>query len=69
MRVCNARKNDFLIFQSKHMLRVLKRTVSMRRFFEHRKHYTLIKGQEILTIFAQNFVYLNLCLSALAEVL
>ena len=26
-------KNDFLIFQPKHMLWVLKRTVSMRRFF------------------------------------
>ena len=31
-------KTNFLISQPKHMLWVLKRPVSMRRFFEHPKH-------------------------------
>ena len=37
-------KNNFLIFQPKHMLWVLKRTVSMRRFFWAPNTYAKIYG-------------------------
>ena len=42
----------FLISQPKHMLWVLKRTVSMRRFFEHPKHIfeVMVKVKEINAI-------------------
>ena len=52
-------QNDhFLISQAKHMLWVLKRTISMRRFlpsqldgsFEHPKHILKIMGKKIFTI-------------------
>ena len=44
-------KLHFLISQPKHMLWVLKRTVSMRRFFfEHPKHMLKLTGKKISTI-------------------
>ena len=39
-----------LISQPKHILWVLKRTVSMRRVFEHPKHILKLVGKKILTI-------------------
>ena len=45
------------------MLRVLKRTVSMRRFFRASKTYVKTDGQKIIFNFTlKNFVYLNLCI-------
>ena len=53
----------FLISQQKHMLWVLKRTVSMRRFFWAPKTYDKTDGQENIYNFTLNFfVYLRLCL-------
>ena len=40
----------FLIYQPKHMLWVLKRTVSVRRFFWAPKTYILQKVKKIITI-------------------
>ena len=40
----------FVISQPKHMLWVLKRTVSMRRFFKHPKHIQKIMDKKIFTI-------------------
>ena len=40
----------FLISQPKHMLWVLKRTVSMRQSFEHAKHMFRLKDKERNTI-------------------
>ena len=40
----------FLISQPKHMLQVLKRTVSMRGFLEHPKHMLKLMGKEIYAI-------------------
>ena len=42
-------------FQPKHMLWVLQRTVSLRRFFEHPKHMLKPTGKKILTILAKKF--------------
>ena len=42
-------KFNFLISKPKHMLWVLKRTVSMRRFFWAPKHMLRLMGKEILT--------------------
>ena len=39
-----------LISQPKHMLRVLKRTVSMRRFFWAPETYAKIMGKKMITI-------------------
>ena len=47
------RLNEMVLL--KHMLWVLKRTVSMRRFFEHPKHKLNLMGKKIFTIYAQNF--------------
>ena len=56
-------KNNFLISQPKHMLWVLKRTVSMRRFFWAPLSYAKIYGLENIYNFTLKiFVYLNLCL-------
>ena len=56
-------KNDFLIFQPKHMLWVLKRTVSMRRFFWAPETYAKIHRLENINNFTLKFfVYLNLWL-------
>ena len=45
------------------MLWVLKRTVSMRRFFWAPKHMLKIKGKKILTFFTlKMFGYINLCI-------
>ena len=53
----------FLISKPKHMLLVLKRTVSMRPFFWHTKHVLKLIGRKLFTIFTlKNFVYLNLWL-------
>ena len=47
--------------QPKHMLWVLKRTSSMRRFIEHPKHMLKLMGKKIHIFFTQTFfVYLNL---------
>ena len=55
------KKNNFLISQPKHMLWVLKRTVSMRRFFLAPKIYVQIDGLENINNFTlKNIVYLNL---------
>ena len=43
-------KINFLISQPKHMLWVLKLTVSMRRFFQHPKHMFKLMGKKIITI-------------------
>ena len=51
-------KNNFLISQPKHMLWVLKRTVSMRRFFWAPKTY--LKTDGYLQFYAKKFVNLNL---------
>ena len=40
----------FLISQPKHMLWVLRRTVSMRRSFEHQKHMLNLMGKKIFVI-------------------
>ena len=44
-------KIDFVIFQQKYMLWVLKRGVSMRRFFWAPKTYITTDGQENINIF------------------
>ena len=52
---------NFLISQSKHMLWVLKRTVSMRRFFLAPKTYVQTDGlKNIYNFTFKNFAYLNL---------
>ena len=54
-------KINFLISQPKHMLWVLKRTVSMRRFFGAPITYFQTDGLEIIYNFTlKNFVYLHL---------
>ena len=61
-------KNIFFISKLKHMLWVLKRTVSMRRFFWAPKHMLKLMGKKTFTKFTQkSFVYLNLCYSLLAK--
>ena len=40
------------------MFRVLKRTVSIRRFFDHRKHMFKLMGKEIIAFYAE-----HLCLT------
>ena len=52
-------KNNFLISQPKHMLWVLKRTVSMRRFFWAPKTFAYNIGKKIFTILHTE----NFCLS------
>ena len=45
------------------MLWILKRTVSMRQFFEHPKHMFKLKGKKIITILSLiKFTYLDRCL-------
>ena len=57
------RKIFFFTSQPKHMVWVLKRTVSMRRFFWAPKTYAKIMGTKIFTILRWNFfIYLNLWL-------
>ena len=54
-------KINFLISQTKHMLWVLKRSVSMRRFFRAPKTYVQTDGLEYIYNFTiKNCVYLNL---------
>ena len=43
-------KNNLLISQPKHMLWVLKRTVSMRGSFEHQKHMFKLIDEKIITL-------------------
>ena len=43
-------KTIFFISHAKHMLWVLKRTVSMRQFFEHPKHMFKLMGKKMITI-------------------
>ena len=51
-------KINFLIYQPKHMLWVLKRTVSMRRFFSAPKLYVKAYGEEnCLQFEPQNFCF------------
>ena len=52
--------HDFLIFQPKHMLWVLKRTVSMRRFFCGPKHMLKIMGKKIFTILCWKLLFMDL---------
>ena len=55
-------RNNFLLSQPKHMLWVLKRTVSMRRFFWAPKTYVQTDGFEnIYNITLNNFGPLNQC--------
>ena len=55
-------KNIFLISQPKHMFLVLKRTVSMKRFFWAPKTSVQTDGlKNIYNFTLKNFVYLNLC--------
>ena len=50
-------QNFFLISQAKHMLWVLKRTVLMRRFFEHQKHNMFnLMGKKISQFYAKIFL-------------
>ena len=58
------KKNNFLIFQPKHMLWVLKRTVSMRRFFEHPKHMLKLMGKKIFTILRSKIVFISTYVNA-----
>ena len=51
---------NFLIFQPKHVLWVFKRTVSMRRLFQHPKHMLEMMDSKIFTILVKMFVYLAL---------
>ena len=48
-------KFNFVISQPKHMLWVLKRTVSMRR---HPKHMLKLMGKKISTILHLNFLFI-----------
>ena len=55
-------EKKILISQPKHMLWVLKRTVSMRRFFWAPKSYAINYWYEDIDSFAPKyFVYQNLC--------
>ena len=53
----------FLISQTKHMLWVLKRTVSMRPFFsfEPLKHMLKLMGKKIFTILRLKFLFISTC--------
>ena len=42
---------------------ILKRTLSVRRFFEHPKHMLKIMGRKDLQFYTEFFVYLNLCIN------
>ena len=55
-RVC-ATKNNFLISQPKLLLWVLKRTVSLRRSFEHPKHKLKLMGKNTLQYISMNVIY------------
>ena len=46
-------KSIFLISKPKHILWVLKRTISMRRSFEHPKHMLKLKDMKYLQFYAQ----------------
>ena len=50
----------FFISHPKHMLLVLKRTVSMRRFFEHPKHMFKLMGKKIIEINANNISFFTI---------
>ena len=55
-------KNNFLFPQPKHMFWVLKRTVSMRRFFcEHKTYAKKLWVRKYLQFYAEKIVDLNLC--------
>ena len=49
---------DFLISEPKHMLWVLKRTVSMRRFFVHPKHMFKLMDYKIFTILRSTILFI-----------
>ena len=49
---------NFLISQPKHMLWVLKRTISVRRFFEHPKHALKLMSKKIFTILHSKFLFI-----------
>ena len=51
-------KKNFLIFQPKHILWVLKRTVSVKRFFWAPKTYAKIMGKKIFTILRWKFLFI-----------
>ena len=54
-------KNNFLISQQKHMLWVLRRTVSMKRSFEHPKHMLKLMGEKIFTILRYKILFTLTC--------
>ena len=61
-------KNNFLISQPKHMLWVLKRTVSMRLFFWAPKTYVkTYRYENIYNFTLTQFVYLNLYLFEIVQ--
>ena len=51
--------NNRLIFQPKHMLWVLKRTVGMKRFFQASNNNLNLMSLKNNTIYALNCVYLD----------
>ena len=50
-------KNNLLVSQEKHLLWVLKRTVSMRRFFWAPKTYVKLMGKKIFKILRSAFLF------------
>ena len=61
LRVHTKKKKNFLISQTKHILWVLKGTVSFRPFFLAPKTFVKIDGfKNIYNFMLKNFVYLNL---------
>ena len=57
----HTKKKNFLISQTKHILWVLKGTVSLRPFFLAPKTFAKIDGfKNIHNFMLKNFVYLNL---------
>ena len=54
------RKFNFLISQPKHMLWLLKRTISMRQFFWAQKHMLKLTGKKIFTFLRWKFVCLEI---------
>ena len=52
----------FRISQPKHMLWVLKRTISMSRFFQALKIHVYLMGKKLITIScSKKFRYLDVC--------
>ena len=49
---------NLLISQPKHMLWVLKRTVSVGGSFEHPKHMLKLMGKEIFTMLRSKFLFI-----------